>query len=176
MKKFPNWAGIITHMLRKFYNIRSISIQKYVNNQYVSYCEFFGEAHNVDVAEYIFHAICNHGEIEYRKYLKQKAIEFKATNSYGRQPRASKISFMNGLVNGYREKLNKQKECVEIHANALILANDSLLSDMFKKAYPDARLGQKISFRGQGREAGYNAGKNLNINAGVRGCGVRQLN
>ena len=68
------------------------------------------------------------------------------------------------------------KDNVDIHSNALILANKTLLDDMFHKAYTNTRKGAKIMIRGAGRDAGYNAGRNLNVNAGVSGCGVRQLN
>jgi hypothetical protein len=150
--------------------------------------ELYGEPENLDVAEYIFHAILNQMEYLYEDFKKdhQKRLkedpEYKASQKgydyYGweKTKKISKDSFIRGVLDAYSERLEKEHEKVETkieeESNTLVSIYDKkLLKEMYGKAYPNVRNASYSVGEGSGYNSGRNAGKNLRISKGVSRSG-----
>ena len=174
-----------------FYSLGNLSVNHY-NVQYIRYCtesgaylEYFGEQANVDVAEYVTHVLLQQGESLYKEFLKAHR-ERRLHEVY--VPKASRASFMNGLIKGYGEKLKNQrhfsiskiqnqmqeeKRVVDPQDGVnrcqdILLASSKILREHFEKKYNPCH-GQRNGCSGAGYDDGHKAGGNISITPGIRG-------
>jgi len=166
MKKMPMYVRDLVSILADFYFVEHILC--YGGNG--RYYEIFGNRENLDIAEYIFCCLLRQSErlwLEYSAELKKK---YGGTRGI-----ASKNHFIEGLVAGYREKLeeqrNKREGCVQVN-NALIWTGDKLMQEMFRQAYPGMRHSSNYRHAcGGGYHAGFNKGKGISLSVGLHSGG-----
>lgn len=172
--RYPKWLFAIGRLVCENYNVEQI--RTYTTNpktgQTYSYLEIFGEVHNVEVADYVFHVLLNQINSLYEK--------FKKSGRKTSYRKISKSSYVQGLIQGYRAKLHESKvdsEDFTPEQNALILANDAMLKEKYHDRYPNMRM-SKSKTRGAGFSQGQGDAGKLSIHTGVGGSskGRLQLN
>lgn len=203
MKKVPTYVKTLTRLISDYYFVNAIYMskeRKFGGGRDIieRYVEFYGEPHNLDVAEYVFHFLLMEGEREWNKF--QKSNEYKdrlegvtvdeyddeyyyRTGNYRKKRRAaySKVAFIDGVFDGFKEKLKTREELVleqlDLEGNTLpIGVNDPLLQEKYKNHYNPSSWGSSGGYGGGGFGAGRNIGKNLTIRSGVtRGNNSRKL-
>lgn len=162
-ERFPTWLWDLGHLVCKNYGVQNIRTYTYDRSS-KQYCflELFGEPHNVDIAEYVFHVVMAQGESLYEKYKKSER------NS---EHRLSKASFMKGLISGYSSTLKIAKNDI-VHTNAesaLISANDFMLKEKHRQAYPKMTTVKTAGPCGDGYWAGKRAGEGIVVRSGLKG-------
>jgi len=120
----------------------------------------FGDPTNLEVAEYVFHALLNQGEALYEDF-KKNHIAIK-----GRK--ISKASYFAGLMSGYKLKMEKfQNTNTDENDKSLIHMSDKMLKDLFEKEY-NVRYNKSNGSCGLGYSNGESDSKKLNISSGVK--------
>lgn len=196
-ERWPSYMWTLGSLLSDHYNVKCIrTYGPSMENSWKNSLrlEIFGEPENLDIAEYVGHALLNQAEYLYEEHKKsrQKA-KAEGEGFYGK---LSKRAYMEGLINAYSEKLDndeeKAKERVEdsyrnennIESNygsndgtIIPTYNVKLLNEMYGKAYPNMRNITCSGSYGEGRNAGAKAGANLRLSKGVaRGSNKGLLN
>jgi hypothetical protein len=126
--------------------------------------EVTGKRMNIELAEYISEFL----DRELDRLWKQHKEEHKLSGL------KAKNSFFYGLAKGYNEKMNKL-DYSQAEKNALIVLNQKL-DETVQKIY--RRLGSSYSQGSRDNNSyqlGQNAGKNLNINKGLKNKGKTKL-
>lgn len=191
-KRWPNWMGTLGVVVGEIYNVRSIRTYAYINGVGLRYyLELFGEPDNLDIAEYVFHAVLNNGKVLFAEALREHNERCATDPNYlsqnqrwsyngggMRRKKFTEASFMLGLVMEWRDKMmrNKRKLDEELGRedasySIVATANSKLLGEMYGEAYPNVRQLGGYSNYGAGRSAGRAAGAGLNIGTGIRGSG-----
>lgn len=183
MARKNSWVGGMATLVSNYYDVRCI--YTYCNNK--RRIEFFGDPSNLDIAEYIFHALLNQGEYLWEEYKNNHQAKVKNDETYRQNigvynnklySRISKSAFMAGLISGYEAKLSMEKSIIldkiDKEDKAIILSSDGMLDEAYEKQYNPSK-GQRYTTRGQGYSAGYVAGSKLSLSQGVRGGSTRGL-
>jgi len=154
------------------------------------YIEFYGEAHNVEIAEYIFHFLLVEAERQWADFQQTEEYLNRYTNEDGnlsyvekydyinnkcnrrRKGRYSKVAFLQGFTYGLCVLLGKGTEAVKKKIdpeNVLpIWSGDKLLDEKFKNHYnPTSWKSGGSGSSGGGRSEGYARGKVVQIRQGV---------
>jgi len=207
MKKVPTYIKTLTRLISNYYFVNAIYMTKARNmgngnrDTIERYVEFYGEPHNLDVAEYVFHFLLMEGEREWENF--QKSDEYKnrldnaeinrtydddyfyKTGNYRQRKQAtfSKVAFIDGVFSGFKDKLKTREEMVleqlNLENNILPIGiNDPLLQEKYKNHYNPRSWGSGGGYGGGGFGAGKNVGKSLTIRSGVtrgNGQGQRKL-
>ena len=172
------WLGQISYLISQYYNVQSIWQGCYDSRTgtRMKRIEFYGTPDNLDVAEYVFHALITQAEFLYQQFkLEQQRLNYiqKHDPTYvkgWRQTRISKRAFMRGLVTGYTQKLQQSKKVVfdtiTPDDKSIILRNDKLLREAYEEEYNPCNLNYGRS-RGRGYSDGHKAGSNLTLARGV---------
>ena len=191
-KSFPAWLWGLGDFLGNQYQVKNIRTWGPNGTKRL---ELFGEPDRLDIAEYIGHAILNQGKLLFLQHKKEHNARMKTDENYYRlntfekwdeknggykrvAHRLSERAFMEGLISGYSQKLAMNRDTIkskiESEDGAIVPTYDhKLLQEMYGKSYPNL-LNHKSAFsRGQGREAGREAGHNLRISKGVTQGGNR---
>jgi len=189
--RWASWMWTVGQLLCDHYNVECIRTHNgyKVNDKGIRksthQLEIFGEPHNVDIAEYVAHALLNQAEMAYEKYRKemaqiatQRREEMKKEGYfYKAESRISKRAFMEGLVNGYSYKLNSERSIVldKIKAEdcSIVLGDDKLLKEMYGKAYPNRVNAHRSCAQGMGYGSGRKAGESLSLSQGLHTNGNR---
>lgn len=169
------WLSAVSGLVASYYNVSCIWM--YCNEK--RRMEFFGTPENLDVAEYVFHALLTQAESLWEQYKENHNEKAKNDPNYllsigttyrGNAHRISKASFMRGLVNGYNAKLRSEKRIIldsfTPNDRAVISANDGILKEAYKKHYKPRNLA-KSACKGQGYWDGHKAGSSLSLAMGV---------
>jgi predicted SprT family Zn-dependent metalloprotease len=165
-KRFPTWLWALGDLVSTNYNVQNI--RTYCRNartgERYMYLELFGEPHNVDVAEYVFHVVMSQGESLYQKHKKDP----NRRKGWGK---LTKPAFMQGLIRGYKATLNEHRadEVVTDEETALLLADDAILNEKYRQAYPRMTNTKIAGPQGSGGAAGERAGSGINVRQGVKG-------
>jgi len=187
-KKMPSWVWNLAYLVSEHYNVKYIQTYYGANRR----IELFGEPSNLDIAEYVYHAILCQAELIYNNFIREHKIKMKTDVKYfeensratyfgGRYRIARKISkraFITGLISGYSNKLNSSKKVVldKIRAEdgCIIPTNDGLLKEMYDKHYSNKRNVSIYSSRNNnGFRSGREAGNNMKISQGLHSSSVR---
>ncbi|TRZ80177.1 DUF2786 domain-containing protein [bacterium] len=201
MKKVPTYIKTLTRLISKYYFVNAIYMTKERNagsrnrDTIERYVEFYGEPHNLDVAEYVFHFLLMEGEREWNKFQNSEEYQnrldnaeiidrydddyFYRTGNYRQRKKAtfSKVAFIDGVFSGFKDKLKTREEAVleqlDLEHNTLpIGVNDPLLKEKYKSHYRPRSWHSGGGYGGEGFGAGRNVGKSLTIRSGVtRGSG-----
>lgn len=182
ISRHKGWLGTVANFVAKHYNV--CAIWTYCNNK--RRIEFFGDPGNLDIAEYIFHALLVQSEMIWERYRKEHQDRIRSDKGYratigegynGKMyRRISKNAFMMGLIDGYRAKLDNSREellkKMSIEASAVIVANDAILREAFEKEYnPHTTGGSRV--RGRGYNDGHKMGGSLTLAQGVTGGNMK---
>jgi len=165
-KRFPSWMSSMASLLKDHYHVKCVITYAMVKGVNVKRLELFGEPSNLDIAEYVGHALLAQGDYLYEQF---KNDENREAIRWGK---ISKASFLDGLFEGYADKLSKNyKQAVEkikaTDGTIVPAFDDRLLSEMFNKGYSNLRSSSRMASRGGGRTAGRDAGSNLTLAKGV---------
>jgi hypothetical protein len=191
-KRWPVYMWKLGKLLSRHYNVNCI--QTYGPDG-THRLELFGEPSNLDIAEYVGHALLNQADYLYEKQKvvhKMARDEMNATRSISSTPiymrRLSKRAFIEGLLDGYSNKLTMSTksaisrvgvECAKERAvlggskyvegdMAIVpVYNRKLLDEMYGNHYQRICHSQYSGSRGEGRSAGREAGLKLTLSKGV---------
>jgi len=176
--KVPTYISTLCGLMSKYYSINHIRCgARYQGGQYY---EFFGQPHNLDIAEYIFYFLLDEGERQWEafkltdEYKNGKIVEMRDGETMRtRRNQYSKVAFLDGFYRGYGSTLKKSEAHVRMAMgdNILpILANDRMLRDEFKKAFPRTCSIASAGYSNSGGYGtGYKKGAVVTINPGVSG-------
>lgn len=181
-KRFPSYMWSIANLLKDFYDVRFIKTYYGVGRNSLSRLELFGEPSHLDIAEYVGHALLNQAEILYEEYKLNRKQGYMVQDSDYRyyRSRISKRAFIEGLVSGYRERLEADTELAKGRIRESYGSNDMglipvyderLLEEMYDNKYTRRRILRCYGSRGEGRSAGLSAGRNLRLSRGVSSSG-----
>jgi len=181
-KRWATWMWSLGDLLSSHYNIKSIC--NYVGNG-MNQLEIFGEPNNVDIAEYIAHALLTQATYSYGQFKKKSAKEATDRRNelkeqgrfYKTYKRISKRAFMEGLISGYTSKLAKERKVVidkiEAEDGSIVCCDKRLLKEMYGKAYPRLRNSHYSGSRGGGRSEGMAVGSGMTLASGLHSNGNR---
>lgn len=192
-ERWPSYMWALGNLLGEHFNIKHIrTYGPRICYNYTSRLELFGEPDNLDIAEYVGHALLNQAERLYEEHKKNVAkdkLEEERENYYPyRRSRLSKRAFIEGIIEGYSSKLRDDRRAAEREIGlqvakerasakgqkyeagdeAIVPAYDEeLLKEMYGRAYPHTRMISASRSRGDGWGAGHKAGKGLSLSKGV---------
>ena len=134
-KHYPSWESHLSKLVEEYYGVERIIMPVYIDGIRYQHMTFFGTPSQLDVAEYIYNAILNIGEILYRQFLSKRKAEHQVMindwyadcqkkneqrrldptarvyfNNKPKQRKASKGAFMGGLIRGYKDVLAKKHQ------------------------------------------------------------------
>lgn len=172
--RVPLYVKILARIISKNYFVKHILMghgASYSNyhREIKRYIEIFGEPHNVDIAEYVFHFLLSEGERQWRDFQETEEYRLRRNGQY------SKAAFMEGFFHGFGSTLNTKR--VEVMkevdpGNTLpIGTNDPLLEEKYNGHYNPRTMAGSNGSRGGGRGVGLDRGKNVRIRQGVSGTG-----
>ncbi len=166
--RIPTHINMLANLISRHYFVRSIFVTyEYhwsdVRRGVRRFVEVFGEPHNVDVAEYVFHFLLCEGERQWRDF---------ASSSGFRKGEHRKNAFLEGFFSGFDRKLRDEKEKMaqEIPAgNTLPIGlDDPLLTENFNKRYnPVTRYTHSAGSNSAGRYIGSQRGAAVKIRQAV---------
>jgi len=189
--RLPSWLWSLVDLIQVHYHIKAIAIQTGGYKRQKEYrMEFFGEPSNLDIAEYVFHALLNQGEAMFKVFKVEHTNKCKVDPDYlekftsytyswegskgkGTRNRISQASYFMGLFSGYASKLYKEKKIVEDKIKAedgsIILIKDEILKEMFNEYYhPRSSKGTAYNLKSNAAySAGRSAGSNMTLSKGV---------
>ena len=162
-------ACLAAVILQTFYFVETVWTTSYiVSKGRVGYVlEITGTVTNIKIADYVFNYIL--------RYAESSWLEYKKSHPSCR----SKSGYMSGVVEGFREKLIKQKmEAVaqttaDHDLNALIPTGDKRLAQHFHMRYPRLQTDSLVqsSASRSAYESGKEQGRNLNVSKGITSHG-----
>jgi len=188
-KKMPTYVCTLARLVSRYYYVNYIIRHGYRGTKYI---EMFGEPHNLDIAEYVYHFLLEEGNRQWETFKKTDAYQNRFReededdymdwgSSYGsprrvgrRRSRYSKVAFIDGLYTGFMSKLATTEKAVKIKVdpdNVLPISTlDKKLNEEYDKAYPSvsSHYGSGYGNTG-GYSAGAQIGRSISINPGVRG-------
>lgn len=190
-KRFPSYLWTLGSLLQEHYNIKHI--RTYGPNS-TKRLELFGEPDNLDIAEYVGHAILNQADILYERYKKEhkRKRDCGELDWHEKYHKLSKKAFMEGLLEGYSDKLRRDKEKAEKRVGEKVFKENALengeepveggytviptydvklLNEMYRGNYPSMTNAYISGTSGMGRDAGNKAGSNLRLSKGVKSGG-----
>ena len=183
-KRFPSWLWTMVHLVTEHYHVKAISMNcggfKYGKEYRI---EFFGQPDNLDIAEYVYHALLNQGERMFKDFMAEHTLKCKTDpdylkqfTNYGYRNRMSRASYLLGLFNGYARKLELEKVAVEskieIEDGAIVPMEDALLGEMFENYYHPHNGKVNTTLRNAAAySAGRAAGASMTLAKGVRSGG-----
>lgn len=159
--RVPYYVKRLAGLVKKNYFVECILSHHQVNGKYYSYVEFFGEPHNVDVAEYVYHFLLLEGERQWEAFRKQ-------VNSR----HYTKAAFLEGFYAGFSESLRQERESVmsvvDPENTLPIGTQDPLLKEKYRNHYPSMQTSRsKSTTTKRGKMAGFERGKNVRVRQGV---------
>ena len=166
-KKVPSYISTLRNIVDNYYFVRTIQTYAHVRDGSHScsrrFIEMFGEKHNVELAEYIYHALLANAELLWKDFANEKKAKGESIRGV-----YHKNNFISGVLHGYETQLNSNEEKVDKAMQSLIHINDPLLEELFKKQYPNMKnSGCYYSHSCGGYSSGYEKGKIMRIGRGV---------
>ncbi len=159
-KRWPRYTWQILDLCRNLHDVRTITLRSAREGTVI---EIFGTSPNLDLAEYTFHYLRNTGELVWEEHLRAEG---------GRASSSRRTSFLEGLYEGFREKLDRQRLEIE-RSTALVRRNDPRLEAYFRSRHTRVThrsLGD-YDFDPESHGAGLRAGADLRLRSGIRASG-----
>lgn len=169
-KRVPSYIWGITKILEGFYFIQYIcrpirSRCPETKNETYKIIEIYGTKENLEMAEYVYYFLLHSGEMNWRIHREQ----LKLRNN------KLKLSFLQGLYNGFYCQLQKQREII-VAEKSLIWLGDPNLDAFFSTRNPRVRRVNHYTKRDlDTHRAGLQTGENLRIRLGLRKTNRRSL-
>lgn len=159
--KMPFYIKKLAWLVRKHYFVECIINFLSVGGKHYNFIEFFGEPHNVDVAEYVYHFLLLEGERHWQSFS-----VVKASRDY------TKSAFLEGFYSGFAVSLQAERESVMAvvdPGNTLPIGiADPLLVEKYRGHYPSLRKRKGTSgSKKLGKQAGFERGQRVTIRQGV---------
>ena len=159
-KRIPSFEWKIMNILSDFYFVKTL--KTYHEDQSVTglmwQFEIYGTSHNIDTAEYVYYFLKNNAELLWRDYRK----------SQGKSVSRMRNVFINGLLDGFSQKLNHEQDMLKKKFDVMRLV-DPELDDFYHECNP--RISRRsISYR-SGSEVysdGMKEGKSLRVSPGLK--------
>ena len=155
--KIPSYYSPLCNILSDFYFVEPI-FYSYFENKAV---EIFGEPHNLDIAEYVFHFLINEANRQWKEL--KKSPEYKGKYSH------TKVGFMMGFFYGVKEKLAASHKAAEnsIPETSMlpVKKNDKILKEKFRNHYTSLKTRYSSSPTNLN---GYSQGKTQGKNTAIR--------
>lgn len=132
----------------------------------------YGNMENVDVTVWLYHyleiGLFNLAEKKYQEELKIKRARDKDEANYfsRREAYTFKRDFLLGAVDGFRAQLEEKQRKQAANVTAVVVYNAKQLREFVKKTTPNLKKGRSLEVKNVGASyhAGYDAGKNFNVN------------
>jgi hypothetical protein len=125
-RRVPSYVWSICGIVSDFYFTRYICRQYLTSlGARASVIELYGQPANLDLAEYVYAFLLHQGEQEWQRYR----------TAHDARHRRLKLSFLNGLYAGYRQKLTEQTARLA-QSQALVWKGDPQLDDFFRERNP----------------------------------------
>ena len=119
--------------------------------------ELYGTKENLDIAEYVYYFLLNKGKLLWLSYKDESALSNDKL----------KLSFLQGLYNGFYTKLEKQHIKLT-QEKALIWLGDRKLDAFFRQRNPRVRKVSHVTHHDHhARAAGQKVGKKLDVHPGL---------
>ena len=159
------WLKHLAFLLQEYYFVNSI----WINRSHETadrdglVLEVSGTAENVLMAEYVYYFVLNHIEASWKSL----------TKTIFKKSQAGRLSYYEGVVAGFNEKLEAQRQQVmtdSSEATALITSGNIYLKDYISLRYPNLRTKTTRTVDRRGTSAyqlGHSTGKSLTINKPV---------
>jgi len=185
--KVPNYVKVLARLIHDYYFVQYIFITyRYSNRGYRSkksrYIEIYGEPHNVDIADYVYHFLLWEGERQWEEFQKSEVYKGRFADNdgfdyrdYGRSRRKgkySKVAFLEGLYSGFADTLSEREqkvmEKVDPTNTLPIGTKDALLEEKYNNHYhPVTWHSPNYGGNGGGYGEGKKVGESLRIRQGV---------
>lgn len=180
--KIPTYIKSLASVVCDNYFVKHI----YIPYNGMRYIEMYGEPHNVDIAEYVFHFLIIEGERQWEEF--KKSDEYINRHSSGqytykfdyetgedikrKKSTYSKMAFLEGFVSGFSKTLSQQQEKVIQNISAEnkmpVTIDDPLLDEKYQKEYnPKSWNTYSRRSGGGGFEHGSKRGSSVTIRQGV---------
>ena len=159
-KRIPAYEWKIMNILSEFYFVQTLKTyhQEESHLPHLWQFEIYGTSHNIDTAEYVYY------------FLRNNAVElwqvFRKKN--GQRVSRMRNSFINGLIDGFSEKLEKEQRALK-NKYDLVKVHDSGLLDFFHECNPRISR-RKVAFSAGAEvySAGLDEGRKLKVNPGIK--------
>lgn len=163
--RVPYYIKRLAGLVKKNYFVECILSNHLANGKYYTFVEFFGEPHNVDVAEYVYHFLLLEGERQWSSF--RRCVDTR---------RYTKSAFLEGFYAGFAESLNKERvsvmSVVDPENTLPIGIQDPLLKEKYRSHYPlTQKTRSKSTTTKQGKMAGFERGRAVKIRQGVTSDG-----
>ena len=161
VKRTPSYLWMITKILEDFYFVKYIQRpcgwRSSTNGYSTKVIELYGTLENLDLAEYVYCFLLNHGKLEWQRYQGERKLTH---NKF-------KVSFLKGMYAGYYEKLQERhQELAEDHG--LIWIGDSGLNGFYKQRNPQVKTVKNTTMVDrESHKAGQQVGRTLEIKPGL---------
>ncbi len=191
MTKVPTYVKTLVRIIKDYYFVNAIYMskeRKYAGERdaITRYVEFYGEPHNLDIAEYVFHFLLMEAEREWKIFkesdeykhrldgLENSDFYYNKNGNFIRNRPAtySKVAFMDGVFYGFKNKLKEREDSVlkqiNLNQNTLpLFTYDVLLQEKYKAYYNPTSWSSGNSYTGGGFDKGKSVGGNITIRSGV---------
>ena len=160
-RKVPHYIKMLGGIIIEHYFVKGVLTYVCHDGVNYKYFEMYGEPHNVDVAEYVYHFLLAEGERQWKA--------FKRTVDKG----YSKHAFLEGFYGGFSDTLDQQKREIAREAKKVtnilpVAIDDPLLEERYRQQYPRVRKSSSRSgVSKRGRSAGHKRGQGVKIRQGV---------
>lgn len=159
-QRIPAFEWKIMNILSDFYFVQTL--KNYHQEEKSRAClwqfEIYGTSHNIDTAEYVYYFLRNNAEKLWSTFRREQGASVSRMRN----------SFINGLFDGFSEKLGKEQDALK-GKYQLARLEDPALTDFFHKCNPRISR-RKVSFSA-GTEvysAGLKEGRKLKVNPGIK--------
>jgi len=159
-KRIPAFEWKIMNILSEYYFVQTLKTyhQEDSEKPLLWQFEIYGTSHNIDTAEYVYYFLRNNADELWKK--------FRLSN--GREVSRMRNSYINGLFDGFSEKLAKEQKVLK-EKYQLVKLYDSKLVDFYHKCNP--RISRRKVAYSAGTDvysAGLSEGRKLNVNPGIK--------
>jgi SHS2 domain-containing protein len=169
--------NLVYGIVKRHFFVEAILDSRCVNGKWKKVLRFFGLPHNVQTARFVHGALHDAFDGLFAAYRKQTGA-----------PASDRRIFVSGVASGFNQKMDEERQSMEIErdilngkrsgATALSVANIGAITlSKFQEAHPK-RTNNKSSFASvtgsqSALDAGYKAGKSLNLNRAIGGGSKR---
>ncbi len=163
-KRIPSFYWAIANIVQDYYFVQYICRCHFGEHDEFALgpmrqLEIYGTPDNLEMAEYAFYFLLHQGEIEWRRYK-----QANGSRRVGRQ----RLSFLNGIYDGFRSKLSRQRHTLA-NDKALVWMGDAELDYYFNERNPKVNNRRLYSrFDDAVHADGVAVGSRLRLRKGVK--------
>ncbi len=176
-KRVPSWIWSICGIVSDFYfTLYICRRQDDASGQRYQTIELYGTPDNLQMGEYVYYFLLHQGEAAwnaYRREKKRRTAEAGAPRTTAASSRREKISFLNGLYEGFRETLERQRSRLA-ESTALVWSGDPALEAFYRQRNPHVSTRSVSSaLEESAHAAGQIEGRKLRLRPGLDSGGTQ---